>query len=728
MNETASMSWADKPTAEVESWLLDELEKQPSDWEAIRQALSQVGQVPERREEARAWTELVLERLKKNELCAEGLDFIALLAGWDEAEDPVRARSRIRELLADLFALKVGGRLYLEAAGGDGVAPAELLRRLRLLLALREGRYCLHRGLGPGVIRRVDSFYGKVVVDFADRPGHELSFAFAAESLILPPEDHLLIRWYQDPAAIRALAVERPDELVRMALRSEGDMTLVRLEGLLGPIVDPEPGWKAFWTAARKRLQESGDVLLPSRKSEPLRRVSRVLSVEERGIERLRAERRPDRVVQIFESLAEGSDRPVERGGEWERVARTKLHAVLTAAEAHPEWAARALLVAEALGIMLDEAEVAVWRARWLEVGMLTRTLNDLPVRRLADFLRFLHRWDSELIGRLLGSVSALHFSVLGELLEILIREGWEGEVRRLLSAMALERRESIRLLAWMARHPERVAAWLLMPLEELPFRIVEALQYPATGEDLKAANALRACLQDRQWLQRVFDGMDDVRRSDFVRLALHPDAPRHFDSQLVLSRLVALYPELSSQLEKAEPQAAEPAVTSWRSYRQRQAQLEKLIREEIPRNAKEIERARSYGDLRENHEYKTAKETQALLMRRQQEWQRDLQMVRPTDFTGFSAERAGLGTEVELEVEGGGREVYRILGEWDFDPGLSVISCKSGLAQVLRGRVAGEMVDIPRENGSLVRARVAAVRPLPPEIREWAAAFFDSP
>jgi len=721
MSETAASAWTERPTSEIEEWLLDQLDRRPPAWDAIRALLEQVGQRPERRAEARSWAELVLERMKKEEACAEGVDLVERLAAWEGEEDPGMAQSRARERLTDLFSLKVGGRLFLEAAEAGGASLDDVLRRLRLLLALREGRFCYHRSLGGGIIRRVDPFYGKVTVDFAGRPGHELSFAFAADSLTLPSDDHLMALWYRDPAAIRAMAQEHPDELIRLALRSEGPATLARLETLLAPMVGQGPAWKTFWTAARKRLQERGDVLLPARKIEPLRLVSRVLSAEERWVELLRTERRPDRLVPIFESLAEDPDRP-EKGGTWETIAREKLAAVWLAAADRPEWAARAFLVAEALGLPPDPAVEAAWRARWREADFLSQTLNALPVRRLGDFLRWLHRTDPELAGRLLASVSALHFSVLGELLELLIREGWESEVRDRLTRMARERRESIRLLAWMARHPDRVASWSLMPLEELPFRIIEALHYPASGEDLKAANTLRACLQEREWLQQVCEGMDATRRADLMRLALHPDAPRHFDAQLLLSRLVALYPELSGRLEASETRPAAPALTSWRSYRQRQAQLERLIREEIPRNARDIERARSYGDLRENHEYKTAKENQALLLRRQQEWQRDLQTVKPTDFAGFPCDRAGLGTEIEIERDDGQREVYRILGEWDFDETLRVISCKSGLAEALRGRTAGEMVDLPSERGTPVRARLTAVRPLPPDVLAWAS------
>ena len=51
------------------------------------------------------------------------------------------------------------------------------------------------------------------------------------------------------------------------------------------------------------------------------------------------------------------------------------------------------------------------------------------------------------------------------------------------------------------------------------------------------------------------------------------------------------------------------PRLTSWRSYNQRVQQLEKIEREDIPANAKALADARSYGDLKENHAFKEAKQ-----------------------------------------------------------------------------------------------------------------------
>ena len=63
--------------------------------------------------------------------------------------------------------------------------------------------------------------------------------------------------------------------------------------------------------------------------------------------------------------------------------------------------------------------------------------------------------------------------------------------------------------------------------------------------------------------------------------------------------------------------------------------------------------------------------------------------------------------------------ETYFILGEWDQDVALGIISCDTKLAQALQGHKVGEHVTIPTENGTAV-CEIAEVSGLPPSVREW--------
>ena len=136
--------------------------------------------------------------------------------------------------------------------------------------------------------------------------------------------------------------------------------------------------------------------------------------------------------------------------------------------------------------------------------------------------------------------------------------------------------------------------------------------------------------------------------------------------------------------------------VVSWSSLQRRKAELEELVNKKIPENSREIGVARSYGDLRENFEFKAAKEMQAVLMRRKSELERDLHRARGTGFENPDLSQASIGTIVTLrDTAANEEETYTILGAWDGDPERSIISYQTAIGQALLGRRVGEVVEL---------------------------------
>ena len=149
------------------------------------------------------------------------------------------------------------------------------------------------------------------------------------------------------------------------------------------------------------------------------------------------------------------------------------------------------------------------------------------------------------------------------------------------------------------------------------------------------------------------------------------------------------------------------PNAASARALRERKAQLDRLLSEELPRNRREIQEAKEFGDLSENFEYESARNEAAEF-----------------DFSLAEAgEEAAPGTRVELRFEDGTERVLNILGLWDFDEELCVISAHAPLAQLVIGRKAGDSVSVPDPDfdGEYLAAEIVSVGPLPPEVLAWA-------
>ncbi len=122
-------------------------------------------------------------------------------------------------------------------------------------------------------------------------------------------------------------------------------------------------------------------------------------------------------------------------------------------------------------------------------------------------------------------------------------------------------------------------------------------------------------------------------------------------------------------------------------------AELKKLTEEELPRTAEEIARARSFGDLSENYEYKAAKEKQARLMEKINRLRADLSRAKPIEPEKFESDIVKIGSRVKLQDEEGKNHEFSILGPWDADPENGIISFQSPLAQELIGKKPGDKV-----------------------------------
>jgi transcription elongation GreA/GreB family factor len=181
------------------------------------------------------------------------------------------------------------------------------------------------------------------------------------------------------------------------------------------------------------------------------------------------------------------------------------------------------------------------------------------------------------------------------------------------------------------------------------------------------------------------------------------------------MARIIKLYPELQNLIsgEQAEEKSAS-LIVSWSSLQKRKIELEELINKKIPENSKEIGIARSYGDLRENFEFKAAKEMQAVLMRRKAELERDLHRARGTAFENPDLSQVSIGTIVTLrDTNSSAEETYMILGAWDGDPDRGIISYQTAIGQSLLGRRHGELVDLNTEEDT-GRYEIVAIEAAP--------------
>lgn len=675
-------------------------------------------------EQTGSWAELMEDALIDQGAPDSAVKVLRMRAEWNSGN------SAFRDLCAKKLALIYRNdpikKKFVSSMGQDkGIALTECFRRFDTLLSLQPGLLCMDKTWGVGAIKKVDAFYERVTIDFTRKMGHEMSFAYAAETLQLVSDEHLLARKYRDAVALASLAETEAAELVRIALRSYGPLTVTRLQEILQDGIVKPDSWKTFWDSARKALKADPLVVIPTKRSEPISLLEKATSYDAAWFKGLATERTAEGVFSRLDELADNA-KPDELDVPNLRTIGERL-AFLMKGFADKDLSIRVQVVA-----LARHWKVAVEHVNWereaallIEPATFTAASLAITSKRLETLLRLLGEYDSAgLYATILETLPGMTMNVLNSCVAFMFEQGQDGACAAVFKELVGMRKAGVEVLFWLARRPEQMAVWGLGTTGDLAFQILPALEKSYMGERLRAANQLAELVQQREWLEAAAKAMNEVQRTSFIRYLYGAMGKVPVDTHAMIGRMCRVYPELAeilvSKREGAQEEVPAGGLTSWRSYRQRQKLLEKIVNEDIPKNSRDIGVARSYGDLRENFEYKTAKEQQGILMRRSAELEQDLNTVRGTDFASCTTDKAGMGTTVTIVLEDGRKEQYHILGEWDQDTEKGIISCSSRMGKALTGHKVGDTVMVPGEAGE-ASCLVETIAALPADILAWA-------
>jgi transcription elongation GreA/GreB family factor len=120
--------------------------------------------------------------------------------------------------------------------------------------------------------------------------------------------------------------------------------------------------------------------------------------------------------------------------------------------------------------------------------------------------------------------------------------------------------------------------------------------------------------------------------------------------------------------------------------------------------NAREIEEARAYGDLRENSEYKFALERRSRLQGELQLLSKQLNLARILTPADIDVTAVSPGTAVVIENSKGQLLSYTLLGPWDADVEKNILSFQSKLAENMLGLRIGEKFEFQNEKFKIVK------------------------
>jgi transcription elongation GreA/GreB family factor len=575
-----------------------------------------------------------------------------------------------------------------------------------LLQQLKPGTYCQHKSWGFGRVHSWNLLLNQIVVDFQSKKHHAMQPQYAAESLQPLPDDHFLVRKATDPDALRAQARDDVPGFFTLLLKSfGGKLTQDQIQKAVAPEIIAEADFKKWWDSAKKILRADGRFSLPSKKTEPISQREQALTYADELIEGFQKARQlkeqVSRLDQIVKNAPIFKDNPDALSG----VLAQSDESVARNLRLHPAQAMELLIVREELVKEFPDLSATgtttlsqLLREHETKLGQIISQIAAARQRRvLSEFLSaFPEDWDR----RLFQIFQEAGYRVVAEIAKVLSENGRTEELRQYLVKVIPEHSASSDILYWLAKDRDSTPFTDLIEPEMLP-AMLSALERDQFNQARRSSKLHDLLIDDRDLIPDLIVKASVAQARDLMRRLMMTPVFEELNKRSLMARMIRIHGELQ-QLLTGEGEEKEGAlVVSWSSLEKRKAEYDDIVTKKIPENTKEIALARSYGDLRENFEFKAAKEMQTVLMRRKAELEYMLQRARGTSFENVDTRQVSIGTTVvSRDQQTEELSTFHILGAWDSDPAKGIVSYQTAMGQALLGKPVGDIVELPAEGG----------------------------
>jgi transcription elongation factor GreA len=574
------------------------------------------------------------------------------------------------------------------------------------LLALEPGFFCIHRSWGFGKIQAYEEAANRLIIDFDDKEGHSMDPAFCVETMEVLPPDHILSRSRTEEEEVKLMISKKPAEIIFEILDKLPDNkgSNQEIERIL-KILLGEVKAKKWWTATKKHVAKDSRIGMPVRKidpyfvrDEPVNREDEVFDAyfktnaagrKLRLVEELIAARESNEGVnQHLSELIEDFSRFIAETHQLDLLER--LHA--------------AFVRDDALKILGRETNIEPLPDELVaQAPVLDELANELPGPYQTKLLELIERthpdsWPKVILD--LFKNSRGKFTT--ESINYLYTRAPINQIKETLERWLVEQNLKGPVLIWIIKNRNsRKFSTIIQDLVNP--RLFMSILYAIDYEALQTAGTRRVPLadllsDDKELIGDLMAEADPEIARDLANSLLMNQGFEELTKKSILARVIKLFPGVQSLVDTSTDQSSEgdKLFVSESSYDNRKKEYDILVKEKIPENKRAIATAREHGDLKENAEYKMARQDQSTLMARKGLLERDLAVAQITDFLEAPTEVVGIGSTVEIEnTETDEQVTYHILGAWDGNPDEDILSYKTPLAQQLLGQEANTVVEV---------------------------------
>jgi transcription elongation factor GreA len=593
---------------------------------------------------------------------------------------------------ADLQAMVDAGKLDSKAAAA--------------LDKLKPSTFCLHKSWGFGRVNTWNLFLNQIIVDFHSKKNHHMQLRYAAETLQPLPDQHIFVRRVNEPDALRALAEKEIPKLIELVLDSFGaKVTQDQIQRALSPDIVPEEEFKKWWDNAKKALRKDGRFSVPAKRTESITLRDKSVSLLDELVQSFQKSRQLREQLNFLDQIVKNLDNELGKDTDLQTVVAQIEEIAARNLRLNPTRALELVILRDELCGRIPSLKKSslslsdLLKEHEHRLGEIVSQVASNKQRRV--LVEFPQAFPEDWVSRLLTVSQNAGFRIVGEIARLLVERGETEELRQSLSRAIKEHSISSDVLYWLCK--ERGAGVLGDLLDfELMTSILSALERDQFNENRRGSKLQDLLIDDRELVTDIMINTPFAQARDVMRRVMLTPAFEELNKRSLMARMIKVHPELQAMLTGDSEERAEVLVVSWSSLQKRKEEYDDLISKRIPENTKEIALARSYGDLRENFEYKAAKEMQTVLMRRKAELKHMLERARGSNFENADTSQVSIGTKVTvIDCESGETMEFKILGAWDSAPEQRIISYKTAIGQALLGKKIGDSTELPTENAA---------------------------
>jgi transcription elongation factor GreA-like protein/transcription elongation GreA/GreB family factor len=586
-----------------------------------------------------------------------------------------------------------------------------------LLSHMEKGKYVFHTsGWGVGEIIDVSLVREQLTLEFDYAPGKkEVSFATAFKTLIPIPDDHFLALRFGTPDLLEQKAKDTPVEVIRMLLRDLGPKTAAEIKDELCDLVIPAAEWTRWWQTTRSKVKKDTIIATPEDIREAFHLRKNELSHEER-LQRV-LENKPDAntLIQMIYTFLRDFPETL-KNAEFKTTLLSKIQEILSYQEISPAQELQIHFLLQDLDSNKEQSTIEELIKRFESIEKLINEIEVLSFKKrvLMEARKNRPDWKANFL-ELLFKVDQgpLRDYMLTELMQ----NKADTELQQIFQDLYAHPSKSPETFMWyfqklqtQAKIPFNDTQGKLRFFEGLLILLSHIENDPKQREMVKKIHTLLS--NDRfAVVRQIMQNCSTEEAKELILLASKSHSLGDHDQKIFLSLAEVVHPSLAKLKKKqgagAGASGEEQVIwTTHEGYLKLQKRIQQIATSDTIENAKEIEIARSHGDLRENAEFKAALEKRDRLQSELKLLSDQLNHARVITKEDIVPNQAGIGSIVECRNKEGKSISYTLLGPWDADPEKNILSFQSKLAQTINGKAVGDKITVQNEE-----LTVAAIR-----------------